>query len=423
MVEGETENYGADGAAIAPKTILKVMTLLLTERIILKTSNKQISKQRLSYLCHVAKNLYNEANYIIRQKFLNEKKWVRYNEIYKIIKNSENYKILPAQTAQQILRILDNNWKAFFKSMKIWKKSPKKFLSRPKIPAYKRKDGEFILVFTSQQIRLKENYLYFPKKTKLKPIKTRISEKIHQVRIIPNGIVYILEIIYEKREIDLRISKENVLGMDLGLNNLITIADTVSPDTYIIKGGVVKSINQFYNKLLAKYNSKRKYGFMTKIRKMTLKRDDKINDFFHKVSRKIINYCILKNIGTIIIGYNKKWKNGIKLGKVNNQNFVQVPFWKLINMIRYKGKLVGIKVIQVYESYTSKCSFLDNEPVKKHKKYMGRRISRGLFKASNGRIINADVNAAFNIIRKIVPEFTVEKVDVKKITPRSIIIK
>jgi len=368
----------------------------------------------------VAKNLYNEANYIIRQKFLNEKKWVRYNEIYKIIKNSENYKILPAQTAQQILRILDNNWKAFFKSMKIWKKSPKKFLSRPKIPAYKRKDGEFILVFTNQQIRLKENYLYFPKKTKLKPIKTRISEKIHQVRIIPKGIVYILEIIYEKREIDMILNKENVLGMDLGLNNLITIADTVSSDTYIIKGGVVKSINQFYNKLLAKYNS---YGFMTKIRKITLKRNNKINDFFHKVSRKIINYCILKNIGTIVIGYNKKWKNRIKLGKVNNQNFVQVPFWKLINMIRYKGKLVGIKVIQVYESYTSKCSFLDNEPVKKHKKYMGRRISRGLFKASNGRIINADVNAAFNMIRKIVPEFTVEKVDVKKITPRSIIIK
>ena len=217
----------------------------LTEQIQLKW-NRDISK-----LCHIAKNLYNKANYIIRQAFFNKNKWIRYNKLYYLIKNSDNYKALPPQTSQQILKIVDNNWSSFFKSMKEYKKNKNKFNNRPKPPKYKKKNGEFLLIFTNQQCKIKDGYLYLPKKCNLNPIKTRIDNKLHQVRIIPKGIIYVLEIIYEKEEVNLNLDKNRVLGVDIGVNNLVTIADSTSCDAYAVKGGVVKSINQLYNKLLS----------------------------------------------------------------------------------------------------------------------------------------------------------------------------
>jgi putative transposase len=124
---------------------------------------------------------------------------------------------------------------------------------------------------------------------------------------------------------------------------------------------------------------------------------------FHKISRKINNYCVENNFGTIILGYNKTWKQNINIGIVNNQNFVQVPFLKLLNQINHKSELAGIDVIKEKESFTSKCSFLDEEAVKKHRRYEGMRLKRGLFKTKSGVIINADVNAGYNIIKKTIP--------------------
>jgi len=212
------------------------------------------------------------------------------------------------------------------------------------------------------------------------------------------------------------------MGIDLGLNNLVTVVNNALKP-FIVKGGVIKSINQYYNKQLARLRAikdKQGYKFETKrIQRLNLKRNNKISDYFHKVSKHIINYCKTNNIGTIIIGYNEKWKEQIAknnhkmykdICKKNNQNFVQIPFLKLINMIQYKAKLVGIRVVLVNESYTSKCSFFDNEKVEYHRKYKGTRIKRGLFRTFNGKIINADVNAAYNIIIKAVPK-AFDKVD------------
>ena len=360
-----------------------------------------------SCLCYLSKNLYNLANYYVRQEFFYLGNWLRYYDLWYILKDKEPYKKLSSQTAQQILILLDKNWKSFFNSMKEWKEHPEKYHGRPRPPKYKKKNGEFIVIFTNQQCRIKNGYLHFPGKINLSPIKTRIRSQLHQVRIIPKGLFYNIEIIYNKEINYLNLNKDRVIGIDLGISNIITIVNNVGLKPTIIKGGIVKSVNQFYNKRIAELKSiKDKQGIkfeIKRLKRITAKRNNKINDIFHKISRKVINYCIENNFGTIIIGYNRAWKQRVNIGKVNNQKFVQIPFFKLINQIKYKSELVGIEIIIGRESFTSKCSFLDKEPIKRHKKYMGKRVNRGLFKSQKGILINADVNAGYNIIKKVIP--------------------
>jgi len=373
----------------------------LTEQIQMK------KRGDFSCLCYLSKNLYNLANYYVRQEFFYLGNWLRYYDLWFILKDKEPYKKLPSQTAQQILKLLDKNWKSFFNSIKEWKEHPKKYQGRPRPPKYKKKNGEFIIIFTNQQCRIKNGYLHFPEKVNLSPIKTRIRNQLHQVRIIPKGLFYNLEIIYLKEIDNLNLNKDRFIGIDLGISNIVTIVNNVGLKPTIIKGSTVKSVNQFYNKRIAELKSiKDKQGIKSetnRLQRITTKRNNKINDIFHKISRKVINYCIENNFGTIIIGYNRAWKQKVNMGKINNQKFVQIPFFKLISQIKYKSELFGIDIIIDGESFTSKCSFLDKEPIKKHKKYMGRRVNRGLFKSKKGILINADVNAGYNIIKKVVP--------------------
>jgi len=375
--------------------------LRLSETIYINSS-AQISK-----LCHSAKNLYNLANWYVRQDFFKLNIFLNYYDLDYILKDKNVYRELPSQSSQQILKLVNRNWRSYFGALKVYRANPNKFKNKPKIPHYKKKNGEFIVIFTNQQCRIKEGYLYFPKKVNLKRIKTRIKEKLKEVRIIPLGIKYKIEIIYKKEEKDLGLNKNNILSIDLGLNNLITAVNNIGLDPIIIKGKVVKSINQYYNKQLAFYrsieNKKSNFQDTKRIQKLHLKRDNKINTIFHRISRFIINYCIKNNLGTIIIGYNNGWKQNINIGKKNNQKFVQIPFLRLINQVKYKSELVGISVITINENHTSKCSFLDNEEIRHHKKYLGKRISRGLFRTSNGTLINADVNAGYNIMKKVFP--------------------
>ncbi|NVM54771.1 MAG: IS200/IS605 family element transposase accessory protein TnpB [Candidatus Helarchaeota archaeon] len=372
----------------------------LTERIQLKKSTA------LSQLCHRAKNLYNLANYTIRQRFFKDRHWYRYYYLNGLLNQATAYRALPIQTSQQILRLLDKNWKSFFRAMNDWKINPEKYQGGPRLPRYKPKNGESIVIFTNQQCRIKNGYLHFPKQV-VPPMKTRFAGRFQQVRLLPKGTYYIVEIIYDCASIYLDLPKDRILMIDLGLNNLVTGANNVGLPPFVIKGGVVKSINQFYNKEQSRLSSiKDKQmirGQTIRLQRLTLKRNNKIQDFFHKASKKIIDYCIVNEFGTIIIGYNAGWKQNINIGKRNNQNFVYIPLQKLIHKIQYKARLVGIEVILEDEGYTSRCSFLDNEPIKRHKVYLGKRISRGLFQAGDGTIINADVNSGYNIGRKAIP--------------------
>ena len=374
------------------------MSVTRTEQIWLKAS------KNLSRLCHFSKNLYNEGNYLIRQEFFTNGNWIQYNSLYHSIKTSENYQRLPAQTAQQVLKILERSWMSFFKVIKLWGKDKNKFLGRPRLPKYKPKNGEFVLVFTNQQVKLQGKSLKFPKKVELE-VKTRLPDTtdIREVRIIPKGIGYVLEIVYNKTINPKLLNENQVLAIDLGVRNLITTVNNNGLKPFVVKGGVVKSINQYYNKEKARIQSTYdRQGLKTgkTFRRLTTKRNQKINDYFHKTTKKIINYCIINNIGTVVIGYNPEWKQNCRIGKKNTQNFVTIPYYKLIQQLEYKATEQGIAVIKQEESHSSKCSFLDNEPITHHDKYVGKRISRGLFQSKEGIIINADVNGAYNILKK-----------------------
>jgi putative transposase len=399
----------------------------LTEQIQLKSS------LGLSHLCFLAKNLYNQANFQFRQFFFHLNEIINYYDLDFILKDKDCYKALPAQTNQQVLRLVIRNWISYFKGAKAYKENSSNFLNKPRFPKYKSKNSECIAIFTNQNTRIKNGYIHFPKMCHLQPVKTRIT-KYQQVRIVPKANCYALEIVYNCQEIDLQLSRNNVLGIDLGLTNLATVANNIGLHPIVIKGGVAKSSNQFYNKINAKLQSmkdKQHYEFQTKKQQRLLrKRNNVIYDVFHKTSRWIINYCVKNDTGTIIIGYNKLWKQAIRLGKRTNQNFAQIPFSKLIAMIEYKAKLFGIQVIQHEESYTSKCSFLDNESIKKHNVYCGKRLRKivihgqkmkcNLFQCDNGKIINGDVNAAYNILKKAVPSAFAEELVGLVLSPLSV---
>lgn len=358
----------------------------------------------ISGQCHYSKNLWNEANYAVRQEFFLTGKWIRYNTLAGNFKTSENYKSLNAQTAQQILKLLDRSWKAFFKSIKEYAKHPEKFLGRPKLPGYKAKDGEFMLVFTNQQVKIDNGCLIFPQKLPI-TVKTRLGDdtKINEARIIPKGTGYVCEIVYELKSKQLDPNKDRIAGIDFGVRNIVTLGNNIGIKPIVIKGGVLKSINQYYNKKRAELQSiydRQGIKTGTAIQKLTNKRNRKLKDAMHKISRYIVNWCVEHNIGTIVIGHNDNWKQEADIGKKNNQNFVSIPYYILTHDIKYKSEEVGTTVVEQEESHTSKCSFLDSEPVEHHEKYAGKRIKRGIFRSAKGILINADVNGMYNIMRK-----------------------
>jgi putative transposase len=384
----------------------------LVEKHIIRKSN--IYYKEIDNLCFLSKNLYNKANYIIRQKFINEGKYLNYYDIQRILQNSkdEDYESLPRKVSQQVLRQLDKNWKAFFKAMKEWKKNPSKFKRMPKLPNYKhKKQGRNILIYTIQSISkkcLKESVLYLSGTN----IKMKILHKnnIKQARIVPlRNKTYKIEIIYEKQIVPKNLNKNLIAGIDIGVDNLAAVTSNHRGWTpLLINGRPLKSINQYYNKKRALLmgqlmkSCKNRYT-SNRLENLTFKRNMKIEDYLHKASRFIIDKLSEYGIGTLVIGHNPDWKQQVNLGRQNNQNFVSIPFSKFIYMLKYKAELIGMTVIFVEEGYTSKCSFLDNEPIEKHENYVGKRIKRGLFRSKEGIVINADCNGSGNIIRKVAP--------------------
>lgn len=283
------------------------------------------------------------------------------------------------------------------------KKNPSKFNSKPKLPKYKRGKKQNMAVFTTSACRLKEDgYIHFIKNI-IPSIKTNIGDnKLCQVRVIPQATCYVVEVIYEKKEQDLNLNKDNVLSIDLGLNNLCSCISDVGVKPFIVNGKIIKSFNQWYNKKRARLMS---YigdkGTSKRLRRLNNYRNFWIEDKIHKVSRFIVNICIENNIGNLVVGLNKGWKNGVNLGKRINQKFVEIPFSKLVEKISYKCKLVGIDFQVHEESYTSKVDHLAFEKLGKHDVYLGKRKKRGLFQSSIGKLLNADINGAIGIGRKV----------------------
>ena len=370
---------------------------------------KKSKYKQLMELCKISNNLYNQANYIIKRELKNNNNYLNYYTIEKLMKNQpegfNNYKKLKAQCSQQTLKLLDNNWKSYFKSVKAWKVDSKKYKGIPKAPNYKTKGSEFLLVYSNQSSQIKDNYLILAKDIRIKIPQEIDLSNFKQVRVLPRGNRYKIEIIYEVETENKELDYTKYAGIDLGLNNILTLAS--EDGCLIFDGKYLKSINQHYNKYVSQLKSIRdKQESKTinnrKIKEKCYVRDNKINDAMHKISRMVINFCIKNKIGNICIGENKNWKDSISIGKKNNQNFVNIPFSKLINFIKYKAELVGIKVICIEESYTSKCDALALEEIGKQDTYLGKRVERGLFQSSTKKLIKADINGAINIIRKVI---------------------
>jgi putative transposase len=361
-----------------------------------------LNDKAIEEICFKSARLYNFCNYYVRKAYFGEVQKFKEYELSGILSEykQDDFKSLPAQTSQQVIKLLFKNWKSFFVSVKDYKINPKKYTGKPKIPNFKKKKGFFTCIFTGQQVKLKDGYINFPKGT-INRIKTKV-DNICQVRIIPQATCFVIEVVYEKQTQKYDLNKNNFLAFDLGLDNLATSINNVGLAPFIVNGKVLKSVNQMFNKDKAKLMSyvgdKR---ISNRIKKITHYRNNFIEDKLHKISRFIVDYCVENNIGKIVIGNNKQWKTGINIGKKNNQKFVNIPHSKLIDKIRYKSEMIGIELELNEESYTSKIDHLALEPMKKQDFYLGKRIKRGLFQSSTKKVINADVNGAVGIARKV----------------------
>ena len=386
----------------------------------LKQQVKHLSKKEfrnLKYLCHIAKNLKNQAIYNIRQHYFNNKKYLNYNENYKMLKNSENYKKLNSNMAQQILKEVDESFKSFFALLKLAKNG--QYDGKIKLPNYLDKDGFTTLIIGF--VRLKDDMLIVPysnsfKKThqevKVKLPSVLKDKKIKEIRIIPkqHSRYFEIQYIYKVEEVQRELNKENALGIDLGIDNLCTCV-TNTGASFIIDGRKLKSINQYYNKINAKLQSikdKQKIKHTTlRQKRITRKRNNHINDYLSKAVRIIVNYCLNNDIGKLVLGYNEDFQRNSNIGNINNQNFVNIPYGKLRDKLEYLCNMYGIEYILQEESYTSKASFFDEDEIPIYDKenpqkyiFSGKRIKRGLYQTSTGKLINADCNGALNILRK-----------------------
>ena len=355
--------------------------------------------------CFYSKNVYNQANYIIRQEFINNSNKLNVYDVQKLMQPMECYKECGSQAAQKTIQLVDKAWKSYFKAIKDWKKNPSKYLGMPKLPKYLPKDSRQVYMLKNIQCSLKEGQF----RISFKPfdgytVKTHVKGKLMQCRFVPKVDHYVMEIVYEIEVPDVIEDRIRICSIDLGTENLVTMVNNVGLQPVVIKGGTIKSINQFYNKRKAEMQSqlKKETGkdWSKNLQKLTDKRYEKIKYLMHCASKRVVDYCVENNIDTLIIGLNKKWKQENE----RKQNFTYIPFDMFINQIQSKCEEHGIEVIITEESYTSGTSFLDNEDPIKENYNKERRVYRGLFVSNDGKKINADVNGAYQIMKKVIPD-------------------
>lgn len=375
--------------------------MILCERHIIKKSHPFYNE--CDELTFLAKNLYNATLYYQRDSFFN-KDFKNYYDINRIFThcNHKDYRALPSKVSKQVQMLVDESFKSYFALVK--KKVKGDYSRSVRIPRYLGKtSGRCVVPYPKDALSLKNEGFVKLSKTNIM-VKTKISKKnIQAARIVPKGNHFVIEILYKavvkplKSEIPKRVA-----FVDPGLNNLMTVTSNCF-NPLIFNGKPLKSINQLSNKNIAELKSKlsaRGLRTSSLLQSVYNKRSRRLTDLTHKITTQLVNQLDSYNIDTVIFGHNIGQKQDINLGKVTNQNFVQIPFTQLMNQLRYKCELQGIRFIQIEESYTSKCSFLDEESICKHSNYKGKRLKRGLFKTSEGVLINADVNGSLNIGRK-----------------------
>jgi putative transposase len=378
--------------------------------------------REIDEMAFASKNLWNLANYHTRQAFLFEKTYLKSAALYPTLKDTEAYQALPAKVANQVLIQLDKAWKSFFEANAAYQADPSKFTGRPKLPKYKHKtQGRNLLVFELGAIwkgslkhrEIAVSQLGLVALTRVQP------KQVDQVRIVPKDGFYVVEVIYTCEETAAQVDKKLFVAIDLGVNVLATLTSNqpgFSPQ--LVNGRPLKALNQLYNKQRAQAQSRLAKGknpchpsrFLETI---TTKRNRRIMHQLHTISRQIIDLLKHEGIGTLVIGKNPFWKQEANMGKKNNQEFVQLPHARLIELLTYKAEAVGITVILTEESYTSKASFLDRDPLptynphegqeqEERPRFSGTRSGRW-YKVKGRAPLHADVNGSYNIGRKVFP--------------------
>jgi putative transposase len=382
----------------------------LVEQHIMSKSDPRY--QAIDRAAFASTNLYNLANYHMRQSFIHQGKSLGYASVYHRVSGEPAYQALPRQVSNDILRLLDKNWKAYRKALKAYYEDPSQFLGHPCLPTYKDKaNGRNILIYDIQA--LSKNGL---KRGLVQPSQRGITIQTkhtngEQARIIPRKGYYVVEVVYERKEIQASVNPSLMASIDIGVNNLAALTSNKSGFIpRLVNGRPLKSTNQYYNKRKAELQKRLgTTGTTNRMERMTIKRTRRIDHYMHTASKRIIDLLVSEGIGTLIIGKNPNWKQEAQMRKADKQHFVQLPHARFVDMLCYKAKLVGIHVVLQEESYTSKASFLDDDAIPTYgkeegkPKFSGRRVERGLYKASGKRFLNADVNGSLNILRKASP--------------------
>lgn len=375
-----------------------------TEQIIIKKDHPKF--KIIDEMCYKSKNLYNYANYLIRQEFTTNNNFIKYRDLNKELKTHQPYKECMSQPANCTLRELDKNWSLFFISIKDWKEYPEKYLGMPKLPKYLPKDGRFNWMLPNNTCYYKhdDEEIYFQiKKLQGYNWKSKCLGRLIQVRFVPKGTCYVMEIIYETEVPDEKTENHRIAAIDIGVDNLITMSNNIGQRPIIVNGKILKSINQWYNKEKAKMQSelmmRNKQRWSRKLDCLTFKRYCRVKNYIHNTSAFIIKWCVKNNIDTLVVGKNITWKQE----KKHMQNFIYIPYKMLLWQLKYKCENAGIKYIETNEAYTSGTSYLDDEMPVKENYNKDRRIQRGLFQAKD-MLINADVNGSLQIMRKVFPD-------------------
>ena len=395
-----------------------------------KNQLRRLSKQEfnaLVALTRLSKNLFNVALYECRQYFFTERKRLSYESNYHLCKSNENYRLLNTDIAQQTMKVVDRSMQSFLGLLKAI--SIGRCNQKPQLPRYLPKEGYFPLIIP--RIRLKNGYFNVPMSREFKKeygeVKIQLPErlkdkKIKEVRIHPKYSArwFEIEYIYEDEKIKTSLNSNKAIAIDLGVDNLAACIDT-DGHQFLIDGKRLKSINQWYNKrngiLQSKKDKQSIKSFTNKQARLYQWRNNCVRDYLNKAARLIINYCLKHQIGKLIVGYNPGIKQEINIGKSNNQNFVQIPFWQLRRKLEALGSRYGIEYLEQEESYTSRASFYDRDEIPiydahdstKHI-FSGRRIKRGLYRTKDKHLCNSDINGSANILAKCIHRLSWERV-------------
>jgi putative transposase len=373
-------------------------------------------------MAFASKNLWNLANYYVRQAFIFQHSYLDNTAVYHLVKDSSAYKALPAKVSNQVLIQLDQAWTAFFEAMEAWRAHPETLTGRPNLPKYKHKmHGRNLVVFelgTIWKAELAQREIAVSQLGRLVETKQH-PKSIEQVRLVPKADHYVVEVVYQAEAKPAQLDTSLFVALDPGVNVLAALTSN-KPGFVprLVNGRPVKATNQLYNKQRAqeqKHLARGKEPRFTSHRldRITTKRNRRIMHYLHTASRRIIDLLVVEGIGTLIIGKNPFWKQRVELGKKHNQEFVQIPHARFIELLTYKAEQVGITVLLTEEAYTSRASFLDRDRLppydpaqeaeqEDNPRFSGRRDGRW-YRVKGRAPMHSDVNGSYNIGRKVFP--------------------